>query len=88
MTKNAAPITDEEAFGAHEGGKLTVDLADCIQNGPCLSPTPWCGSSSRAITENPDKHATHTWADRLVIVLSDGFAVLGLGDIGPSALFQ
>jgi malate dehydrogenase (oxaloacetate-decarboxylating) len=30
-------------------------------------------------------HATHTWASRLVVVLSDGTAVLGLGDIGPAA---
>ena len=29
--------------------------------------------------------AKYTWANRLVAVVSDGSAVLGLGDIGPSA---
>jgi malate dehydrogenase (oxaloacetate-decarboxylating) len=40
---------------------------------------------SSAIHENPAMAETHTWANRLVVVVSDGTAVLGLGDIGPAA---
>lgn len=40
---------------------------------------------SRDIAEDPAIAKTHTWASRLVAVISDGSSVLGLGDIGPSA---
>jgi malate dehydrogenase (oxaloacetate-decarboxylating) len=40
---------------------------------------------SRAIAADPRLHRRYTWADRLVAVVSDGTAVLGLGDIGPRA---
>jgi malate dehydrogenase (oxaloacetate-decarboxylating) len=38
-----------------------------------------------AIAEDAAKAKRYTWADRLVVVVSDGTAVLGLGDIGASA---
>ncbi|BAS15523.1 NAD-dependent malic enzyme [Arthrobacter sp. Hiyo8] len=47
--------------------------------------TPGVAEVSRAIHANPELARTHTWAERLVVVVSDGTAVLGLGDIGPSA---
>ena len=40
---------------------------------------------SRAIAADPAAAARYTWAHRLVAVVSDGTAVLGLGDIGPRA---
>ena len=40
---------------------------------------------SRAIAAEPALARRYTWADRLVAVVSDGTAVLGLGDIGPRA---
>lgn len=40
---------------------------------------------SRAIHANPELARTLTWAERLVVVVSDGTAVLGLGNIGASA---
>ncbi|MEY4040065.1 MAG: hypothetical protein RLZZ52_933, partial [Actinomycetota bacterium] len=39
----------------------------------------------RAIHDDASVAQTHTWASRLVAVVSDGTAVLGLGDIGPAA---
>jgi malate dehydrogenase (oxaloacetate-decarboxylating) len=40
---------------------------------------------SRAIASDHTLAARYTWANRLVAVISDGTAVLGLGDIGPAA---
>jgi len=40
---------------------------------------------SRAIAADHTWAARYTWASRLVAVVSDGSAVLGLGDIGPAA---
>ena len=40
---------------------------------------------SRAIAADATLAKRYTWANRLVAVISDGSAVLGLGDIGPAA---
>lgn len=89
MSANHAttPITDQEIFASHEGGKLSVESTMPLDSKRALSIayTPGVAQVSRAIDTEPDMHATHTWASRLVIVLSDGSAVLGLGDIGPAA---
>lgn len=87
MNQQFDPITDEEIFEAHLGGKLTVGLTAAIDNKRDLSIayTPGVAKVSSAIHENPAMAETHTWANRLVVVVSDGTAVLGLGDIGPAA---
>lgn len=87
MNQQFAPITDEEIFDLHLGGKLTVGLTAPINNKRDLSIayTPGVAKVSSAIHENPAMAETHTWANRLVVVVSDGTAVLGLGDIGPAA---
>jgi malate dehydrogenase (oxaloacetate-decarboxylating) len=87
MNQQFAPITDEEIFDLHVGGKLTVGLTAPINDKRDLSIayTPGVAKVSSAIHENPAMAETHTWANRLVVVVSDGTAVLGLGDIGPAA---
>ncbi|MET4061548.1 malic enzyme [Arthrobacter sp. UYP6] len=45
---------------------------------------PGVAQVSRAIAADPAVAASHARASRLVIVVSDGTAVLGLGDIGPA----
>ena len=47
--------------------------------------TPGVAQVSRAIAEDATLAKRYTWTDRLVVVVSDGSAVLGLGDIGPRA---
>ena len=47
--------------------------------------TPGVAQVSRAIAADHTLAARYTWASRLVAVVSDGSAVLGLGDIGPAA---
>ena len=80
-------ISDEEIFAAHEGGKLSIDLKAPLDTQRALSIayTPGVAQVCRAIAADPALAARYTWANRLVAVVSDGSAVLGLGDIGPSA---
>lgn len=47
--------------------------------------SPGVGAVSQAIADDPSKFSEYTWVNNLVAVISDGSAVLGLGDIGPKA---
>ncbi|KQH77427.1 malate dehydrogenase [Mycobacterium gordonae] len=80
-------ITDDEIFAAHEGGKLSVSLTSPLntQRALSLAYTPGVAQVSRAIATDRTLAGRYTWASRLVAVVSDGTAVLGLGDIGPAA---
>jgi malate dehydrogenase (oxaloacetate-decarboxylating) len=87
MSTTQAPVTDEEIFRAHEGGKLGIEVRSPIADPRSLAIvyTPGVAKVSRAIAEDASLAAKYTWAHRLVAVVSDGTAVLGLGDIGASA---
>jgi malate dehydrogenase (oxaloacetate-decarboxylating) len=80
-------VTDEEIFEAHVGGKLSVGLTSPLDTQRALSIayTPGVAQVSRAIAADRTLAARYTWSNRLVAVVSDGSAVLGLGDIGPAA---
>nr|WP_208411524.1 NADP-dependent malic enzyme [Mycolicibacterium fluoranthenivorans] len=80
-------IDDAEIFAAHEGGKLSVALNEPLDTQRALSIayTPGVAQVSRAIAADVTLAKKYTWANRLVAVVSDGSAVLGLGDIGPAA---
>lgn len=80
-------IEDEEIFAAHVGGKLSVELKAPLDTQRALSIayTPGVAKVSRAIASDHSLAARYTWANRLVAVVSDGSAVLGLGDIGAAA---
>ncbi len=80
-------FADDPAFAVHEGGKLSVrgrrpigSIADLA-----LTYTPGVARVSSAIAAEPELARRFTWAPRVVAVVSDGTAVLGLGDIGPAA---
>ncbi|MEO5949411.1 MAG: NADP-dependent malic enzyme [Candidatus Saccharimonas sp.] len=47
--------------------------------------TPGVAEVSRVIAADPSLLPKYTWTNNLVAVISDGSAVLGLGDIGPRA---
>ncbi|MGK2882900.1 MAG: NAD(P)-dependent malic enzyme [Mycobacterium sp.] len=80
-------IDDEEIFKAHEGGKLSVELKWPLDTQRALSIayTPGVAQVSRAIAGDKTLAKRYTWAHRLVAVVSDGSAVLGLGNIGAAA---
>ena len=82
-----AVLSDEEIFASHQGGKLSISSTVPLASKRDLSIayTPGVAQVSRAIAANPELAKTLTWAQRLVVVVSDGTAVLGLGDIGASA---
>ena len=83
----SAPVTEDEIFAAHEGGKLATGVTQPIADPRTLSIvyTPGVAKVSRAIAEDATLAKKYTWTDRLVAVVSDGTAVLGLGDIGARA---
>lgn len=67
-------------------GKITTSLRDTgTIDRDKLSAyySPGVAAVSKEITEHPDKLRDYTWTNNLVAVISDGSAVLGLGDIGP-----
>lgn len=80
-------IGDDEIFDAHVGGKLSVAMKAPLDTQRALSIayTPGVAQVSRAIAADHTLADRYTWANRLVAVVSDGSAVLGLGDIGPAA---
>jgi malate dehydrogenase (oxaloacetate-decarboxylating) len=80
-------VTDEEIFEAHVSGKLSVELKSPLDTQRALSIayTPGVAQVSRAIAADVTLAKRYTWAHRLVAVVSDGSAVLGLGDIGAAA---
>ncbi|GAY16136.1 malate dehydrogenase [Mycobacterium sp. shizuoka-1] len=87
MSTPRVVIDDEEIFAAHVGGKLSVELKAPLDTQRALSIayTPGVAQVSRAIASDHTLAKKYTWANRLVAVVSDGTAVLGLGDIGPAA---
>jgi malate dehydrogenase (oxaloacetate-decarboxylating) len=77
----------DPAFAVHEGGKLVVRPTRAIGSieDLALTYTPGVARVSSAIAAEPALARRFTWAPRVVAVVSDGTAVLGLGDIGPAA---
>src|SRR5215213_1796133 len=77
----------DRTFLLHKGGKIEVRPKLPIKTRDDLSMayTPCVGRVSTAIFEDPSKAWTLTIKGNTVAVVSDGTAVLGLGDIGPAA---
>ena len=77
----------DRTFLAHLGGKLKIESKVPIRNRDDLSLvyTPGVARVSMAIAENPEDARRLTIKRNTVAVVTDGTAVLGLGDIGPLA---
>lgn len=79
----------QEALKLHEEakGKLEVNLKVPLNESRDLSLayTPGVAQPCREIAKNKDEVYKYTWKQNSVAVVSDGTAVLGLGDIGPEA---
>ena len=77
----------DRTFLAHLGGKLEVTPRTPLKTRDDLSIayTPGVGRVSSAIAADPEKVWSLTIKQNTVAVVSDGTAVLGLGDIGPEA---
>jgi malate dehydrogenase (oxaloacetate-decarboxylating) len=80
------PLSDP-VFALHEGGKLEIRSTAPLRDAADLSLayTPGVARVCMAIARDPALAARYTWTSRLVAVVTDGTAVLGLGDVGPRA---
>ncbi|MFO0971574.1 MAG: NADP-dependent malic enzyme [Candidatus Saccharimonadales bacterium] len=66
-------------------GKIEVTLKDQLDEPEKLKLyyTPGVGAVSSYVAEHPEEARDYTWLNNSVAVVSDGSAVLGLGNIGP-----
>ncbi|MEU9408566.1 NADP-dependent malic enzyme [Streptomyces sp. NPDC048281] len=77
----------DPAFALHRGGKMAVQATVPLRDKDDLSLayTPGVARVCTAIAEQPELVNDYTWKSSVVAVVTDGTAVLGLGDIGPEA---
>ena len=77
----------EPVFALHRGGKLEVRSTVPLRGAAdlALAYTPGVARVCSAIADRPELAHQYTWTGNTVAVVSDGTAVLGLGDIGPAA---
>ncbi len=77
----------DRTFLLHLGGKIAMDSKVPVKTRDDLSMayTPGVARVCMAIAEDPEKVWNLTIKRNTVAVISDGSAVLGLGDIGPAA---
>jgi malate dehydrogenase (oxaloacetate-decarboxylating)(NADP+) len=83
-------FTDEEALGFHAGAKpgkleITPSKPMATQRDLSLAYSPGVAVPVRAIADNPDLAYDYTTRGNLVAVISNGTAILGLGDLGALA---
>ncbi len=79
--------SDQLAFELHKKykGKITTALRDVPDTKEKLSAyyTPGVGAVAKYVSEHPETTRDYCWTNNLVAIISDGSAVLGLGNIGP-----
>ena len=82
-------VNREEALELHSKnpGKITVDPSVSVEDAHDLELvyTPGVAEPCKEISEDKEKSYDYTTKGNMVAVVSDGSAVLGLGDIGPEA---
>ena len=79
--------TTDRTFLLHVGGKIELRNKHALRSRDDLSMayTPGVARVCEAIAADPDKAYQYTIKRNTVAVVTDGTAVLGLGDIGPAA---
>ena len=81
------PFAGDPVFDLHVGGKMEIRSAVELTGSAELSLayTPGVARVCEAIAADPSMTQYYTWVPNTVAVVTDGTAVLGLGDIGPAA---
>ncbi len=78
---------NEQALRKHKQlrGKIEITLKDTLDNQDKLSTyyTPGVAAVSSYVAKHPEQARDYTWLNNSVAIISDGSAVLGLGNIGP-----
>jgi malate dehydrogenase (oxaloacetate-decarboxylating) len=77
----------DPVFELHRGGKMAMQstVALSSRDDLALAYTPGVARVCEAIADNPALAREYTWVRNTVAVVTDGSAVLGLGNIGPRA---
>jgi malate dehydrogenase (oxaloacetate-decarboxylating) len=77
----------DRTFQIHAGGKISVEskLALNNQDDLAMAYTPGVGRICLEIAEHPDRVFDLTIKGNTVAIVTDGSAVLGLGNLGPAA---
>jgi malate dehydrogenase (oxaloacetate-decarboxylating) len=77
----------DRTFNLHKGGKITVEnrIPLKAQDDLAMAYTPGVGRISSAIAQDLELAYKYTIKSNIVAIVSDGTAVLGLGDLGPEA---
>jgi malate dehydrogenase (oxaloacetate-decarboxylating) len=80
-------LAADPVFDLHRHGKMAVASTVPLSSRDDLSLayTPGVARVCEAIAEDPTLAADYTWTGNTVAVVTDGSAVLGLGNIGPKA---
>ncbi len=87
-TATAQPaFAGDPVFDLHVGGKMQIASTVALDGRDDLSMayTPGVARVCEAIAADPALVSDYTWVANTVAVVTDGTAVLGLGDIGPAA---
>ncbi len=84
---STSPYSREAVLAFHAGGKVSMRLTKPLktQNDLCLAYTPGVAHAVKEIAAAPARVSDLTAKSNLVAVVSDGTAILGLGDLGAAA---
>jgi malate dehydrogenase (oxaloacetate-decarboxylating) len=87
MSMSSNRDLDDPVFATHRGGKMAIESTVPLTTRADLSLayTPGVAEVCLVIAENPALADDYTWVSHAVAVVTDGSAVLGLGNIGPRA---
>ena len=87
MIQKMSSYDKASVMAFHKGGKVSVSLPKPLKTKDdlCLAYTPGVAHAVKAIASAPDAVYECTAKPNLVAVVSDGTAILGLGDLGAAA---
>ncbi len=93
MNDRTSPVEDQEALAFHKEpvpGKLALSPTKpmATQRDLSLAYSPGVAAPVKAIAENPDAVYDYTSKGNMVAVISNGTAILGLGNRGAAASMQ
>lgn len=80
-------MTEKTILDYHLGGKISLGMPQPLKtvDDLCKAYTPGVAVAVRKIAADPESVFTYTAKGGVVAVVSDGTAILGLGDLGPAA---